>query len=162
MTSQKNFKALVRQRMADTGQNYTAARAQLLEEYAQQAVAAENEHRTVVSRFFTDGALTTFPSKRKARAHVLLYLVNLFDVGATYSEKDVNEKLRALWSDFAYLRRELIDYGYLQRDNAGSYWLTNVAPNRWETVLHAEAPEWEALWLPAYLNGQAQKFSLNS
>lgn len=162
VTSQKNFKTLVRQRMAETGQNFTAARAQFLEEYAQQVLAAENEHRTVVTRFFKDGALTAFPSKRKARAHVLLYLVNLFDIGVTYTEKDINEKLRALWPDFAYLRRELIDYGYLQRDNAGSYWLTSVAPNRWETVLHSEAPEWEALWLPAYLNGQAQKFNLDN
>jgi len=93
---------------------------------------------------------------------VLLYLVNYFDPGVEYSEKQINETLKALWPDFAYLRRELVDYGYLKRnDLTGVYWLTKLAPDRWETVLHAEAPEWESIWLPAYLNGDAPRFTLN-
>lgn len=158
MTQNQNFKMLVRERMAATGLNYTAARAQLLEENAERIAQAEVEHRTVVSRFFKDTALTAFPAKRKARAHVLLYLVNYFEPGRTYTEKQVNEILSALWSDFAYVRRELVDYGYLKRDKAGTYWLAEVAPDRWETVLHAEAPEWEAIWLPAYLAGDSASF----
>lgn len=162
MTQNKNFKTLVRARMAETGLNYTAARALVLTEKAEQAQAAETEHRTVVGRFFKDGALTSFPAKRKARAHVLLYLVNYFHPGVEYSEKQINETLKALWPDFAYLRRELVDYGYLKRnDLTGVYWLTEIAPERWETVLHAEAPEWESIWLPAYLNGDAARFTLN-
>lgn len=160
VTTQKDFKTLVRQRMAETGENYTVARAALLDKHAQRIAAAEAEHRTVVSRFFKDAALTAFPAKRKARAHVLLYLVNYFEPGRTYTEKQVNEILSALWSDFAYVRRELVDYGYLKRDNAGTYWLAEVAPDRWETVLHTEAPEWEAIWLPAYLAGTARPVSL--
>lgn len=161
MTQNKNFKTLVRARMAETGLNYTAARALVLTEKAEQARAAEAEHRTVVGRFFKDGALTSFPAKRKARAHVLLYLVNYFDPGVEYSEKQINETLKALWPDFAYLRRELVDYGYLKRnDLTGVYWLTKLAPDRWETVLHAEAPEWESIWLPAYLNGDVPRFKL--
>ncbi|MBM7052176.1 DUF2087 domain-containing protein [Rothia sp. ZJ1223] len=162
VTSSRSFKTLVRQRMAESGLNYTAARAQLLKERTRQVQVAEAEHRTVVSRFFKDAALTAFPAKRKARAHVLLYLVNYFEPGRTYTEKQVNEILSAFWSDFAYLRRELVDYGYLKRDKTGTYWLADIAPDRWETVLHAEAPEWEAIWLPAYLKGDAGHFNLDA
>lgn len=162
MTQNKNFKTLVRARMVETGLNYTATRALVLTEKAEQAQDAETEHRTVVGRFFKDGVLTSFPAKRKARAHVLLYLVNYFDPGVKYSEKQINKTLKAFWPDFAYLRRELVDYGYLKRnDLTGVYWLTEIAPERWETVLHAEAPEWESIWLPAYLNGDAPRFTLN-
>lgn len=161
MTQDRHFKTLIRERMAETGLNYTAARQLLLEEQAEAAKVAENEHRLVVSRFMKDGALTAFPSKRKARAHVLLYLVNYFEPGRTYTEKEVNEILKALWSDFAYVRRELVDYGYLKRDNSGTYWLSEIAPDRWDTVLHAEAPDWEALWLPAYLRGEAASLKGN-
>lgn len=161
MTAGSNFKTLERARMAETCLNYTAARALVLKEKADQAVAAEREHRTLVSRFYKDGALTSFPAKRRARAHVLLYLVNYFEPGARYTEKQVNETLKVLWPDFAYLRRELVDYGYLKRDDlAGIYWLTNITPDRWDTVLHNEAPDWEAIWLPAYLNGEADRFTL--
>lgn len=153
MTQNRHFKTLIRERMAATGLNYTAARAVLLEEEADRARAAEAEHRTVVSRFMKDGAFTSFPAKRKARAHILLHLVTYFEPGRTYTEPQVNDILRVLWPDFAYLRRELVDYGYLQRDKTGTYWLTSTAPDRWDTVLHAEAPDWEALWLPGYLAG---------
>lgn len=156
MTQNRTFKALIRDRMAATGLTYTAARALLLDEEAERARAAEAEHRTVVSRFMKDGALTSFPAKRKARAHMLLHLVTYFEPGRTYTEPQINDILRALWPDFAYLRRELVDYGYLCRDNSGAYWLASTAPDRWDTVLHAEAPEWEALWLPGYLAGHTE------
>ena len=155
MTQNRQLKSLIRQRMAETGLNYTATRELIIKEQAQIAQAAEKEHRLVISRFFKDGALTAFPAKRKSRAHILLYLVNYFDPGRTYTEQEVNKILKALWPDFAYLRRELVDYGYFKRDRAGTYWLTELAPDRWDTVLHAEAPDWEALWLPAYLRGEA-------
>lgn len=162
MTLNQDFKTLIRTKMAQTGQNYTAARAELIQERAEQFAQAESLHRTVVSRFYKNGALTSFPAKRTSRAHVLLYLVNFFEPGMQYTEKEINTILQGCWDDYAYLRRELVEYGYLVRDASGQvYRLAQLAPNRWDTVLHAEAPEWEALWLPGYLAGNTEKFALS-
>lgn len=65
MTVNRNFKKLVRARMQETGQNFTAARQDLLDELAQHpsepspVAQAELTHRTVVQRFFKDGVLTS-------------------------------------------------------------------------------------------------------
>lgn len=158
MTSRPNFKALVRARMEETGQNFTSARAALLEERAAEILAQREEalaeHRLVVSRFFTGEKFSTWPSKRKPRAHVLLFLVNFFVPGRIYREKEVNQILGALWSDFAYLRREMVEYGYLERNAQGDYWLAIELESREGTILHPEAPAWENHWLPDYLVGK--------
>lgn len=161
MTAQANFKALIRARMQETGQNYTSARAAIIAERNTQFVArkerAKAEHLTIVKRFFDGHTMRTWPSKRRSRAHLLLFLVNFFEPGRTYSEQEINEILGFLWSDFAFLRRELVEYGYLERDNTGSYWLASELNGRVGTILHSEAPDWEELWLPDYLAGQAEK-----
>lgn len=159
MTAHSNFKALIRARMAETGQNFTSARADLIAErhaeFAARAESALAEHRTVIQRFFDGTRFTTWPAKRRSRAHALLFLVNFFQPDRTYTEPEVNEILGALWSDFAFLRRELVEYGYLERDARGNYWLATQLESRAGTVLHDEAPEWEELWLPDYLAGRA-------
>ena len=49
------------------------------------------------------------------------------------------------------LRRELVNVGYLTR-SAGIYRLAERVPERDVRWAH-EFPEWERLWLPAYLAG---------
>lgn len=75
--------------MEETGENYTTARAALLKtrpttdvltDPREQAYA---EHRTVVDRFLQGGRLTSWPSKRRTRAHLLLHLVTYFEPGRT-------------------------------------------------------------------------------
>lgn len=149
MTADRDFKQLVRTRMAQTGQSYTAARADLLVERTEDGRAAEAEHRTVVGRFLTDGRLTALPVKRKTRAQVLLALVELFEPGRDYPEPEVNELLGAVWSDHAHLRREMVDYGYLERTD-GIYRLPVSAPRRHPQYAQ-ELPRWEAYWLPEFL-----------
>lgn len=160
MTSNSNFKSLVRTRMEQTGQNYTSARAELLAERASEIAelrqAALAEHLNVVGRFYNGKAFTVWPSKRKPRAHALLFLVNFFEPQRTYSEKEVNQILGALWSDFAFLRREMVEYGYLQRNSRGEYWLAPEIASREGTILAPEAPAWENHWLPDYLAAKTQ------
>lgn len=162
VTAQSNFKKLVRARMEETGENYTTARAALLETRPSTDVLndpreqAYAEHRTVVDRFMQGGRLTSWPSKRRTRAHLLLHLVTYFEPGRTYTEKQVNEILAALWQDYAFMRREMVEYGYLVRTaDASAYCLATRAPDRAGTVLAAEAPAWEAMWLPGYLAAEA-------
>lgn len=151
MTTERDFKKLVRARMAETGLNYTAARAELLAQDAALVDAARTDHERAVGRFLVGDRLSSIPVKRKVRAHVLLALVARFEPGRSYTEAEVNENLAAVWEDYAYLRREMVNYGYLQRDS-GIYRLPEVPPDRAD-FYQAELPAWEALWLPRYLAG---------
>jgi predicted transcriptional regulator len=68
-----------------------------------------------------DGSLKTFPAQRKKLEAVLRYMVKSFKVGNRYSEKQVNKILSGFHEDTATLRRELVGYGLMQREN-DEYW----------------------------------------
>ncbi|MDN5630350.1 DUF2087 domain-containing protein [Glutamicibacter protophormiae] len=228
MTHDSDFKSLVRARMRATGQNYTAARADLLRERDDAAAAplhrtqgspasgpaeplaqrqpptaratgvsrrerpaesaaagsslphqdaasaadghpassssappvpdgvdpvewerAHAEYRRVLGRFVRDGRVHTVPARRRARVFVLLHLLAAFPAGHTWSEVEVNAILRTMVEDQAFWRRELVEYGYLQRE-AGVYWLPARVPER-SASMRQETPAWEDLWLPVHL-----------
>ena len=70
-----------------------------------------------------DGSLKTLPSQRKKLEAILRYVVQGFDVGKRYSEKQVNEILAGYYADTATLRRELVGYRLMQREGGGGeYW----------------------------------------
>lgn len=153
MTRDSDFKKVVRARMAETGESYTAARAALERDRREAAYdAARAEQERLVGRLFTDGRIERVPAKRKVRAAVLLEVVSRFEPGRDYSEKEVNEVLLGVHEDFAYLRRELVNYRYLER--AGGRYRTAVhAPERSPIELQ-EVPAWEAHWLEGFLAGR--------
>ena len=113
MTRDADFKRLVRQRMAESGGNYSSTRAAMLAERA----ADEAFYDKTVRTFFRDSRLVTIPAKRRARVVVLLELLQLFEEGRRYSEREVGELLGRIHEDVAYLRRELVDYRYLKRED---------------------------------------------
>ena len=149
MTRDSDFKQVVRARMAETGEGYTAARAALQQEAYD---AARTEQERLVGRLFTDGRIERVPAKRKVRAAVLLEVVSRFEPGREYAEKEVNEVLLAVHEDFAYLRRELVNYRYLERED-GRYRTAAHAPERSAIELQ-EIPAWEAHWLEGFLTGR--------
>lgn len=70
-----------------------------------------------------DGRLKEIPAQRKKLEAVLRRLVQEFEKGQTYSEKEVNQILGQYHQDVASLRRELVSYRYLARDPRGErYW----------------------------------------
>lgn len=75
-----------------------------------------------ISRFIDgEGRLTAFPAKRKKKIYALLYLAEKFEPARDYSEREVNDLLLS-WHTFvdpATLRRELYDYGFLDRSRDG-------------------------------------------
>ena len=76
----------------------------------------------VLSHFLTDdGRLHTIPSKRSKRLVVLDHLAQRFEPGRVYTEAEVNESLSQVHSDYAALRRYLVDDLFLTRE-AGHYW----------------------------------------
>ena len=83
-----------------------------------------------------DGSLKTIPAQRKKLEAILRYVVNAFEVGKNYSEKQVNEILSDYHEDTASLRRELVGYGLMQREGGGGkYWRTE---NREQRVVNTE------------------------
>ncbi|MDO5504579.1 MAG: DUF2087 domain-containing protein [Actinomycetia bacterium] len=141
MTKNADLKALVRERMERTGENYTTARAALLD-----SPPVEEHQATVPSQvsgphtpdqfvdktvrsFFDGDRLRSIPTKRRARVAVLLHLLRRFEVGRDYPEREVNDILRTAHDDISTLRRELVDYRYLLRAD-GIYRVTEVAPVR--------------------------------
>ena len=154
MTRDSDFKRIVRARMAETGEGYAAARAAVGETrspHREAYDAARAEHERLVGRLFTDGRIARVPARRKVRAAVLLEVVRLFEPGRVYSEREVNDVLLGVHEDFAYLRRELVNYRYLERED-GRYRTAAQAPER-ATVERQEIPAWEAHWLPGFLAG---------
>jgi len=76
-----------------------------------------------ILRNFLDanGKLTAFPAKRKMKVYCLFYLAGKFEAGREYTEREVNELLLCChtFADPATLRRELYDYGFLDRSRDG-------------------------------------------
>ena len=83
----------------------------------------------IVANFMTaDGRIKSFPSQLKKFEVLVRYVAKRMaqelDPAARYTEKQINEYLAKLNPDTSYLRRSLVDYGYLGRDSGGrEYWL---------------------------------------
>jgi DNA-binding HxlR family transcriptional regulator len=81
--------------------------------------------RQVLNDFLLpDGHLKAVPAQRKKREAVLRHVLQAFEPGIRYSEKQVNEILVRFHHDTATLRRELIVYKMLARES-GEYWRTD-------------------------------------
>lgn len=74
--------------------------------------------------------LKEIPASRKKRLVILKWLASQFEAGVNYSELLVNEIIKRYHPECATLRRELIGYQLMQREN-GVYWpLPEVKPQR--------------------------------
>ncbi|QIR38482.1 metalloregulator ArsR/SmtB family transcription factor [Tolypothrix sp. PCC 7910] len=69
--------------------------------------------------------LKEIPSSRKKRLVILKWLASKFEEGVQYPEITVNETLKRYHPDYATLRRELIGYKLMQRED-GVYWRHSV------------------------------------
>lgn len=89
----------------------------------------QEEQKDIESKFFPDGIdgpLMKFPRKEKQKLATLRVLIQRFEKGKTYTEKEINHVLKNAYEDFVTLRRYLIEYGFLDRQNDGSaYWVKN-------------------------------------
>ena len=78
---------------------------------------------THILRNFLDaeGKLTAFPAKRKMKLYALLYLSQKIPADTDFTEREINDILLDghTFVDPATLRRELYDYGFLDRSRDG-------------------------------------------
>lgn len=74
--------------------------------------------------FNEDGVLLLWPAKGRTEKRMLAleWLAGHFDPTRTYREMEVNQLLKGLhaFNDHAFLRRELVDRGFLARNPDGS------------------------------------------
>lgn len=84
----------------------------------------------VLSTFLdADGRIRQLPMKRKKFQVLLRHALRLFDDDGPWTERQVNERLKALTDDTASLRRGFIDHGMMVRNRGGSeYRLASSKP----------------------------------
>lgn len=85
--------------------------------------AASPEAR--VLHTFTDGAgrITAFPKQQKKLLVLLRHVLEAFEPGQRYPEREVNARLARYSDDTATLRRGLVEHGLMQREGGGgAYW----------------------------------------
>lgn len=70
-------------------------------------------------RFLKNGELVSIPKKESYKRIMLLWAVSFFELNTSYTELQVNRVLSQLYPDYAVLRRYLVDYGFLLRDERG-------------------------------------------
>ena len=77
----------------------------------------------VLAQYFSGSRLVSLPTGHGKRRLVLERLVQEFEPGLRYSEREVNSILQAFYPDHTTLRRYLVDEGFLTRAE-GLYWRT--------------------------------------
>ena len=118
---------------ADQHYHVYSLQLQALREMAQQILSQERLQETaddldldaydrkILHDSVIDGRLKQIPTQRKKRDIILRHLATQFEPDRRYTEREVNEVLRAFYDDYATLRRELIDGRWMARDHE-IYW----------------------------------------
>lgn len=96
---------------------------QLDERYA---ITVEEKEKVLKTYFKQglNGGIDTIPSKEKKKIIILQHLMDRFEPGKHYIEKEINEILKQVNIDHVSLRRYLIEYGFMERsDDCSTYWV---------------------------------------
>lgn len=70
-------------------------------------------------KYFKEGQLLVIPKKEKNKVELFSFLATLFEENKHYTEKEINEILLEIYDDYSILRRYLVDYHFLSRDQYG-------------------------------------------
>lgn len=77
------------------------------------------ERERVFRAFFEEGRLKALPVKLKKRLLVLDFFARRFELGRVYPENEVNLLITQIFEDYCTIRRELVDWGFMARDERG-------------------------------------------
>ena len=71
-------------------------------------------------KYFKNDKLMMIPKKEKNKILVLqIVLEMLKDKSLEFTEKELNEAIKEIYPDYSLVRRYLVDYKFLERDNYG-------------------------------------------
>lgn len=77
----------------------------------------EKYKEKVIESFFKYNKLTNLPVQRKKKQIVLEKLVESFEMDRTYTEKEVNLIIADFHDDFCTIRRDLVGFNLMEREN---------------------------------------------
>ena len=81
--------------------------------------------KQVLKNYTEDQRLKHIPAKPKKLLSVLRWIVLAFEADVLYTERQVNTIVKQYHEDYARLRRDLVDFGFLRRERGGGkYWVT--------------------------------------
>ncbi|RKD31918.1 hypothetical protein BET01_18775 [Lacrimispora algidixylanolytica] len=87
-------------------------------------VTVEEKKKIIEKYLDQDGIIKQMPAKEKAKIIILREIANNFTPGIHYKEIEINNTLKKIHTDFPYIRRLLIEYGFLDRtDSCSEYWI---------------------------------------
>ena len=77
-----------------------------------------------INKWIKDNKIQKIPKKEKDNIELFNYIANLtFEKNVQYTEKEINEKLKNFYIDYAILRRYMVDYKILSRTrDCKTYW----------------------------------------
>lgn len=85
------------------------------------------EEEEVLRKLFPnglEGQLVRFPKKQKQKVIVLRAITSMLDQTKRYTEQELNAAIAKYDPDYVTIRRYLIEYGFVDRENDGSaYWV---------------------------------------
>ena len=71
-------------------------------------------------KYFKNNKLMMIPKKEKNKLLVLrIVLERLKAKSLEFTEKELNEAIKEIYPDYSLIRRYLVDYKFLERDNYG-------------------------------------------
>ena len=71
-------------------------------------------------KFFKNDKLMMIPKKEKNKLLVLQIVLEMLKAKSLeFTEKELNEAIKEIYPDYSLIRRYLVDYKFLERDNYG-------------------------------------------
>ena len=71
-------------------------------------------------KYFKNDKLMMIPKKEKNKLLVLQIVLEMLKAKSLeFTEKELNEAIKEIYSDYSLIRRYLVDYKFLERDNYG-------------------------------------------
>ena len=79
-----------------------------------------------ISRYIRDGKIYVMPRKQKSKLEIFQFVYShLKQYSDEFTEPELNERIKEVYEDFATMRRCLVDYKFLIRDNYGKSYQLN-------------------------------------
>ena len=71
-------------------------------------------------KYFKNDKLMMIPKKEKNKRLVLQIVLEMLKAKSLeFTEKELNEAIKEIYPDYSLIRRYLVDYKFLERDNYG-------------------------------------------
>lgn len=121
----KLFLALMQSLEDKTSRSINQSDTGMIEEIHQSATMiddrydiTDSERDKVIKTYMNEnGGIHQFPAREKKKIIILREIMKNFKRNQDYTEKEVNRILERIYSDYASLRRALIEYGFFDRSD---------------------------------------------